>query len=103
MPSTWHIEFSEESKRLYLFKNGERMKAEGNFKDGERPFIGGLLHVRPHGKEYLVVSHLLIREDLQSQFFWYQPATSVLGRRLADSWTGIDYSCMRNYNAVYIL
>ena len=38
------------------------MKADGNFKDGKRPFVGNILNVRPHnsrGKDYLVVSHSL--------------------------------------------
>ena len=43
--------------KLYIFKNGSRMKAEGNYKDGDRPFISNVLNTRRHlsddGKLYL--------------------------------------------------
>ena len=41
-------------------KNGSRMKAEGNYKDGDGPFISNMLNARRHlsedGKLYIVVS-----------------------------------------------
>lgn len=65
-PSPWYVELSEEDGKLYIFKNGSRMKAEGNYKDGDRPFISYVLNARRHlsddGKLYIVVSlHLRCR------------------------------------------
>ena len=47
-PSPWHIEQSKEDGKLYLFKNGSRMKAEGNFKDGDRPWVSYVLNAWRH-------------------------------------------------------
>ena len=63
--SPWYVEFNEEDGKLYIFKNGSRMKAEGNYKDGERPFISYVLNARRHlsedGKLYIVVSLIHVR------------------------------------------
>ena len=32
--------------RIYLMKGDEKMKAEGNYKDGKRPYIGPVTDVR---------------------------------------------------------
>ena len=57
-PSPWHIEQSKEDGKLYLFKNGSRMKAEGNFKDSDRLWVSYVLNGRRHkdDKQYIVVS-----------------------------------------------
>ena len=43
------------------------MKAEGNYKDGRRPYIGPVTDVRQHTKSdktYLLVSKILFRSNL---------------------------------------
>ena len=45
---------------IYIVKNNETLKAEGNFKDGVQPLIEWIYDVKPfihNEKEYVVVSH----------------------------------------------
>ena len=55
--TSWHMEVGDDS-RIYLMKGEEKMKAEGNYKDGRRPYIGPVTDVRHHSKSdktYLLV------------------------------------------------
>ncbi|KAL5509183.1 hypothetical protein EMCRGX_G004501 [Ephydatia muelleri] len=47
--TSWHMEVGDDS-RIYLMKGEEKMKAEGNYKDGRRPYIGPITDVRHHSK-----------------------------------------------------
>lgn len=47
-----------ESGRVYLYRDGERMKAWGNFRDEERPLISHIKSAKPFVEgdvEYIVV------------------------------------------------
>ena len=64
--TSWHMEVGDDS-RIYLIKGEEKMKAEGNYKDGRRPYIGPVTDVRQHTKSdktYLLVSNILFRSNL---------------------------------------
>ena len=46
---------------IYIYKNGERLWAEGNFKEGNRPAIGWVYGAKTttiNANEYIVVSTL---------------------------------------------
>ena len=54
---SWHLTVGDD-RRIYLMKGEEKMKSEGNFKDGKRPYIGPITDVRHHTKSdktYLLV------------------------------------------------
>ena len=60
MPSPWYFKQNDNDKKLYLYKNGSRLRFEtNNCSGGEKPLIGNVLSVRNHvdsGKRYLIVS-----------------------------------------------
>ena len=54
--SFWHL---EHHKVIYIYKGQERLKVDGNFKDGFQPLYEWIHDVKPYvydGKECLVVS-----------------------------------------------
>ena len=64
--TSWHMEVGNDS-RIYLMKGEEKMKAEGNYKDGRRPYIGPITDVRHHSKSdktYLLVWKILFSSSL---------------------------------------
>ena len=49
---------------VVLIKRGERMRAEGNYKEGNRPYVGAVIDVKDFKKaekSYLVVSVIRIK------------------------------------------
>ena len=48
--------------RVYLYRDGERIKAWGNFRDEERPLISHIKNAKrfvESGVEYIVVSYIV--------------------------------------------
>ena len=53
---SWYL---EHQGSIYIYKNNQQLKVEGNFKEGTRPDIEWVHDVRPYthdGKDYVVVS-----------------------------------------------
>ena len=58
MSGSWYIERSD-AKVIYIFKNGKRLRAEGNYREGMQPTIEWVGGVKPYiyeGKDYVLVS-----------------------------------------------
>jgi hypothetical protein len=55
--SLWSLRVDDEGF-VVLVKRGERMRAEGNFKEGKRPYVGAVIDVKDFKKaekSFLVV------------------------------------------------
>ena len=69
--TSWHLKVDNDT-RIYLMKGEEKMKAEGNYKDGKRPYIGPVTDVRHHktsDKTYLLVRAILFLIEVSLLYF----------------------------------
>lgn len=68
MAVSWHMKIGDD-KRIHLMRGDEKMKAEGNYKDGKRSYIGPVSDVRHHTKTDR--AYLLVRINKSSSELSY--------------------------------